>query len=204
VIAPQPGDRGIGIVEGVGRCGEVDDGSDGVGVERRPRRTPSPERLPSSALGDLVVRLCRVLSTERHPRGLVREQAPNRSWLTRRCSWQRNDKKSPDEPRYRTAARVGKVSRTSPRNACASPTRPWCRLGPERNPAASLAVVGPGGWKPGALGSSGLYGQNIRTARVCQEGSAPFFNIDLDLRLHDSSAAAAPLPARRSRRDRSS
>ena len=98
---------------------------------------------------------------------------------------------SPDEPGCRTAARVRKVSRTSPRNACVSPTRPWCRPGPERNPAASLAVVGPGGCRPGALGSSGLYGQHIRTTPACQEGNALFFKINILPLPVDSIASAA-------------
>ena len=52
--------------------------------------------------------------------------------------------------------RAERVPRTSPRYACASLEPPSYRPGPERNPAASLAVAVPGESSPAPCGSSGL------------------------------------------------
>src|SRR3954466_12138405 len=69
-------------------------------------------------------------------------------------SWEKNN-----QPRRTIEAettRAERVPRTSPRYACASLEPPSCRPGPERNPAASLAVAVPGESLPAPCGSSGL------------------------------------------------
>src|SRR4051794_32554274 len=69
-------------------------------------------------------------------------------------SWEKKN-----QPRRTIATeptRAERVSRTSPRYACASLEPPGYRPGPERNPAASLAVAVPGESLPAPCGSSGL------------------------------------------------
>jgi hypothetical protein len=77
-------------------------------------------------------------------------------------------KYSSDEPDTVPIRRVSHAPRTSPRNACVSLDQPWCQPGPERNPAASLAVAGPGGECSRSPGPSELYDHYIRTPSACQ------------------------------------